>query len=259
MIVTSIKFENNKVKIICDTKEFFLSKENYIENPITIDSEISDSKITCLMEYEKVLVCKSEIIKTVNKKVLSEYEVFKKLKEKELKFNYIKDIINSLKRAGLINDEFVATITLEKELFKRKGKKEIIKVLKEKRIDQTIIEKVLLNIDEEVYVSNFNKVAEKYMKVYNTKSNKIKINMLKQKLEEYGYEQEYISMLVIEKDEDKEVELARKYLNKIIKNKNVDLNDYQNSNKIKIKLATKGFNYDIINKAIEEAKKDETY
>ena len=31
MIVTSIKFENNKVKIICDTKEFFLSKENYID------------------------------------------------------------------------------------------------------------------------------------------------------------------------------------------------------------------------------------
>lgn len=259
MVVTGIKFENDKVKIICDKKEFFLSKENYIENPITIDSEISDSKINFLMEYEKVLESKIEIIKILNKRALSEYEVYKKLKDKNLNFNYINDIINSLKRAGLINDEFVATITLEKELFKRKGRKEITKVLEEKRIDLSIIDKILLNIDEDVYLSNFNKVVEKYIKIYDTKSGKIKLNMLKQKLEEYGYETEYISSIVVEKDDDKELELAKKYLSKIIKNKNTDLNDYQNNNKIKIKLATKGFNYDIINKAIEEVKKDETY
>lgn len=259
MVVTNIKFENNKVKIICDKKEFFLSKENYIENPITIDSEISDSKINYLMEYERVLDSKTEIIKMLNKKILSEYEVFKKLNEKSLKINYVNDIMNSLKRAGLINDEFVATITLEKELLKRKGRKEIIKVLKEKRIALSIIDKVMVNIEEDVYLSNFNKVVEKYTKLYDTKSNKIKFNMLKQKLEEYGYEQEYISMIDIEKDEDKESDLARKYLNKIMKNKNINLSDHQNSNKIKIKLATKGFNYDIINKVIEEAKKDETY
>ena len=83
--------------------------------------------------------------------------------------------------------------------------------------------------------------------------------MLKQKLEELGYESDLISSINLENDEKKEICLARVALSKIIKNKNTDLNSYENINKIKAKLAMKGFSYGIINLVLEEVTNDETY
>lgn len=259
MLVKNIKFVNNKVEVILDCKSFVISKENYIENPIVIDDEISDSKVEYLLEYEKVIENKMYFIQLLNRKSLSEYEIFLKLKEKELDYKYIKFIIDDLKRTGLINDEFVCLKTIDSEMVKRKGKKEIVRVLKEKRIDEKIIEKNIKEINEDDYLSNFDRVVKKYEKMYNKKSQVIKVRMLKQKLEEIGYEKELINSIVIDEDENNELELARNTLTKIIKNKNIDVSKRENINKIKTKLAMKGFNYDIINLALEEVKQDETY
>jgi SOS response regulatory protein OraA/RecX len=48
-------------------------------------------------------------------------------------------------------------------------------------------------------------------------------------------------------------------LAKLLKNKDINTNDYQNVNKIRIKLANRGFNYDIINMVLKEVHNDETY
>lgn len=259
MVVKDVKFINNKVEIILDEKTFLISKENYINNPITIDSDISEEKISYLLEYEHVLQSKLYIIKLLNKKSLSEYEVYLKLKEKEIDSKYIIQIIDSLKRIGLINDEFAAIICLESMLIKRKGKNAIRKLLSEKKICSDIIEKVIMEINEEEYIENFNKVVDKYVKVYNNKSYKIKQHLIRQKLEELGYEKDLILKINIDEDSKDELELAKKQLIKIIKNKSIDLNSYENINKIKLKLAAKGFSYDIINKVIEEVVWNETY
>lgn len=259
MLVKNIKFVNNKVEVILDKKSFFISKENYIENPITIDSEITKDKIEYLLEFEQVIECKIAMIKLLNRKALSEFEVIKKIKEFEINAKYISSIVNSLKNAGLINDEFVATLSVEKELLKRKGKKAIRKLLIEKRIKDEIINKVLAEIDEDIYKENFEKTVSKYLKMYDKKNYKMKEQMLKQKLEELGYESSLISTVSIDKNSEYEVSLAVKNLIKILKSKKLTLDNYENVNKIKIKLATKGFSYDIINLAIEEVKNYETY
>ena len=155
MLVKNIKFVNGKVEVILENKSFSISKENYIENPITIDSEITQDKIEYLLEFEQVIECKMAMIKLLNRKALSEFEVVKKIKEFEINTKYISSIVGSLKNAGLINDEFVATLSVEKELLKRKGKKAIRTLLIEKRIKEEIINKVLSEIDEDVYNENF--------------------------------------------------------------------------------------------------------
>ena len=259
MLVKNIKFVNGKVEVILENKSFSISKENYIENPITIDSEITQDKIEYLLEFEQVIECKMAMIKLLNRKALSEFEVVKKIKEFEINTKYISSIVSSLKNAGLINDEFVATLSVEKELLKRKGKKAIRTLLIEKRIKEEIINKVLSEIDEDVYNENFEKTVSKYLKMYDKKSYKMKEQMLKQKLEELGYESSLISTVSIDKNSEDEVSLAVKSLMKILKSKKLTLDNYENVNKIKIKLATKGFSYDIINLAIEEVKNYETY
>ena len=257
MLVKNIKFINNKIEVVMENRSFFMSKENYIENPITIDSEIDDDKIECLLEYEKVIECKSYLIKILNKRVLSEYEVVLKLKEREISDNHIKDIVESLRRMGLINDEFAAVINVERELLKRKGRKAIIKVLKEKGIKEKIIDKSIGEIDEEIYLSNFNKMAEKYIKMYDKRSCRVKENMVKDKLAELGYEETLICGVIVSQNREKELELAKCALGKIMKNKKLDLTSYESVNKIKVKLAIKGFSYDIINLVLEGVKNDE--
>ena len=78
------------------------------------------------------------------------------------------------------------------------------------------------------------------------------------KLKEYGYEDSYINNLEIENNGD-DLLLARKYLQKLMKNKNIDMSDHQNVNKIRAKLVMKGFNYDIINLVLKEVNENETY
>lgn len=259
MLVKNIQYKNNKIEVVLEETSFFISKENYIENPIAVDSDLSDERVSYLLKYEKVVNCKMEMIKILNKKALSEYEVFLKLKEKDISYKDIKKIVDDLKRAGLINDEFVALINLENLIVKRKGKREIRKILKEKRISDEIIENVIQEIDVEVYLDNFNKMTDKYLKMYEKKSFKLRESMLKRKLEELGYEEDLISTVNVIKDNDGELELAKNTFYKLTRNKNIDLNSYENINKIKLKLLTKGFSYDIINLVLEEVKNDETY
>lgn len=258
MLVKNIKFKNNKVEVILDEKTFIISKENYIENPLAIDSNIDEKRVEQLLKRERVIDAKISLIKLLNKKILTEGEAYFFLKEKELEYKDIKDIIISLKNIGLINDEYVCDILTNMLLGKRKGRLEIIKILKEKRISESIIYKGIENIDEQIYLDNLSKVYEKYHKMYSNKSNKVRANMIKIKLKEYGYEDRYIDSLEIENDGD-DLTLARKYLQKLVKNKNIDINDYQNVNKIRTKLVMKGFNYDIINLVLKEVSEDETY
>lgn len=258
MLVKNVKFVKGMVEIVLDEGNFFISKENYIENPITIDSEINELKKDELLEYEMVIKSKEELIKLLNKKALSEYEVYKKLNDRHLKSLHVKKIIEDLKRVGLINDEFVATINVESLLLKRKGRNEIERVLREKRIDEQVIEKVIQEIDEEVYCDNFDKIILKYCKMYENKSSLLREQLVKNKLKELGYEDNLVrNVIIVSKDNEAEKDLAKKSIFKIIRNKNIDFNRYENINKIKLKLASKGFSYDIINTVLEEVMRDE--
>lgn len=257
MIVKSIKFIDNKVQVNLDRYSFFISKENYIENPLAIESDVSEEYVKKLLDYEMVIESKISMIKLLNKRALSEYEIFLKLKEKGISKEEVLNIIEDLKRSGLINDEYVAIISSESMLVKRKGKKEIEKVLKEKRIADEIITNIIEGIDETQYLDNFEKVKNKYLKMYEKRSFKVKEKMVRQKLEEYGYENELIYSASVENDKENEIEIAKSALLKIIKNKNFNLDNYENINKIKSKLVMKGFSYDIINRALEGVKNDE--
>ena len=259
MLVKDVKFKDNKVEIVTSNGSFFISKENYIENPIANDSSIDQKRIDYLLEYERVILAKTNIIKTLNKKILSEYSVRKKLKDDGLNNKEISEIINSLLRMGLLNDEYYASVKLDSLLMKRKGKLEIIKELSEEKININFINKCIDSIEDEIYLNNFNKVKEKYLKMYSNKASKVKEQMVKLKLKEYGYEEELINFVNVSKDNNSEVELARVQLAKLLKNKQYSLNDSMIVNKIRAKLMAKGFSYDIINVVLEEVKEHETY
>lgn len=259
MLVKEVRFKDNKVEIITSNGSFFISKENYIENPIANDSNIDQKRIDYLLEYERVILSKSNIIKLLNRKMLSEYSVRKRLKDDGLNNKEISEIVNSLLRMGLLNDEYYASVKLDSLLMKRKGKLEIRKELNEEKIDINIINKCIDSIEDEIYLDNFNKVKEKYLKMYSNKASKVKEQMIKLKLKEYGYEEELINCINISKNNDSEIELARKQLAKILKNKEYNLNDSVIVNKIRGKLMVKGFSYDIINVVLEEVKEHETY
>lgn len=258
MKVINVKFNNNKVEIVLENKSFLISKENYIENPVSIDSYVDEDRIDFLLRQEKIIESKIELIKLLNRKALTEYEIIVKLKDKNHKSEEIELIVYSLKRAGLINDEYCGTLIVEGLLFRRKGVGEIKKGLKEKGINSEIINKLIDEIDRDVYVGNFNKVCEKYSKMYSTKSSTVKFQLIKNKLRDYGYEKELIDTLICEENIDQEIVNAKKNLLRMLKNKNIDLDNYENINKIKSKLVMKGFNYDIINLVLEEVIADET-
>lgn len=252
MKVVNLKFKNNKVEIVCEDKSIFISKENYIENPVSIGSFVDEKKVEFLLKQERVIESKIELIKLLNRKSLTEQEIVYKLKSKGHENSEIVMLIDSLRRSGLINDEYCGMLIVENLFVRRKGKQEILKVLNEKGISDEVSNKLIEEIDEDDYINNFNKVCDKYLKMYSSKPSKIKFQLVKNKLKEYGYEKELIDKLIVNKDESQDLVNAKKVLTKLLKNKNIDLDNYENVNKIKTKLVMKGFNYDIINLALEE-------
>lgn len=257
MLVKNIKFINDKIEVVLEDRSFFISKENYIENPVAINSILDENRINYLLEQEFVITSKNELIKLLSRKVLSEKNIRLKLKEKGLKDVFVKKIMDSLSRMGLINDEYFCEVFISNLLMKKKGKREIIKQLEKEGVDRNIYLKQIENIEEDIYLNNFNKVYSKYLKMYDNKSYKLKEKMIIDKLKEYGYEEELINSISFDKNEENELENARAQLNKIIKSKKINLNNYENINKIKTKLVIKGFSYDIINRVVEEVKNNE--
>lgn len=257
--VKNIRFVNNKVEIILDEKTICISKENYIDNPMTIDSFVNEEQIRYLLDYERVIESKIELIKMLNKKALTEHEIINRLKDKEITGQDIKMIVESLKRAGLINDEYVGILWVESLLVKRVGKLEIIRKLREKGIDDEISNKLISEIDEIVYEDNFYKVCEKYLKMYDNKGHKLKEQLVTNKLREKGYEEEYIKRIRVDKNDEEELKKVKQTLLKLLKDYKLSSISGEKLNKIKSKLVNKGFNYAIINLAIEEVKENEAY
>lgn len=258
MLVKNIKINGNNVEIILNDSSFVISKENYIENPVLINRDISEEKILFLLNEEKYLQLKVKLIKKLSKKVMTEKEVAKLIKEENVSEKRTKELIKYLINIGLINDQYCAQIVIESMLLKKKGKLEIKRELLEKGLKEEIVNQMIEEIDDCIYLKNFQKVCDKYIKMYENKSYKYKDSMIRIKLKEQGYEDNLINTFYIENDSEKEIDNAKKQLLKIIKDNKEDITDYKKNNKIKLKMINKGYSYDIIRLAMQEVLKDET-
>ena len=196
-----------------------------------------------------------ELLIKISRKKLSKKECECFLLERGCNKENLKLIISELEKNYLINDIELVESIIDYCLMNKKG----INVIKQKIIERKIVLEfqniIDVYLDREKYESNIKYLIEKYKKMNKNKSKALMKKYLIDKLNQNGYNSdEFLHFISV--DGVDEISILNKEILKFFSK-----NEFNNENisKITKKLLSKGFNYDIIKKAIRECELNETY
>lgn len=251
MIIRKIEIKKEEAIIhLSDKTSFTLSLETYLNNSILLNEDISKEQINSLKKQDQVNEAKLMLVNKISRKKYSKKECELLLIEYGLNLENIQKIIIQLEHQYLINDLELMEDIINYCLFNKKG----INVIKQKIIDRKInfeSENILYDyIDYDRYKKNIFYLLEKYKNLSKNKSKKALNAYLKNKMLENGYNIEEFDSYIDVKEID-EYEIVIKEIDKFFKNRE---NNNENIAKIRKKLLSKGFNYDIIKKALGSVK-----
>jgi regulatory protein len=229
-----IKLKDGKYKLTGD-KTLVLTSETILKYNLLVNKSFADKELNDILEYDKSIEAYNKIIKLLNRKFLTEKEIIKKLKDDNIKKEYIDKIINKLKDNNFINDKVYLQAYIDDEInLKMTGPRKIETDLLKLGFNDQDIKLILNDIEENVWLDKINKMIQKKLKCNHTKSGlSLKINIASY-IVHLGYSKEmvmpiidkydYINMDVIKKEYEKQNKLlSKKYsgeeLNKMIRYK----------------------------------------
>lgn len=229
-----IKLKDGKYKLTGD-KTLVLTSETILKYNLLVNKSFDDKELNDILEYDKSIEAYNKIIKLLNRKFLTEKEIIKKLKDDNIKKEYIDKIINKLKDNNFINDKVYLQAYIDDEInLKMTGPRKIETDLLKLGFNDQDIKLILNDIEENVWLDKINKMIQKKLKCNHTKSGlSLKINIASY-IVHLGYSKEmvmpiidkydYINMDVIKKEYEKQNKLlSKKYsgeeLNKMIRYK----------------------------------------
>lgn len=250
MKVESIKKTGSKYKIVLDSGQVINTYEEVIlNNGLLFHKYINKNlleKITVDTNYYKSY---NKALDMINRRLRSEKEIEQYLIKAEVEEKDIKEIIQNLKRIGLIDDKlFAKAYTNDKINLSTDGPHKIRKYLENNNIKEQYINEAINSIDKEIINQRIDKLITKKI----NSNTKYTPYMLKQKIIIYltnlGYSREDIinrleNIKIETKDTTKEME---KIYNKLSKK----YNDKELIYKLKNKLYSKGYTKEEIEKYI---------
>ncbi len=179
-----VKKDNKNVTLILDNNEkLFLSYEVFIKSGLRKGDEISESRISLLIEENQTFYIKQKAFRLLGRRLHSSYELKLKLKQKNYNDNLINEVIKQLTESKYLNDyEFAKSFTEENIKNKLWGQRKTEAELFKRGINREIIGRI---INEEFSDSNqFDNALELAGKKYkallkgNTSSEKIQSKLI---------------------------------------------------------------------------------
>ena len=246
------KERSKKFKLITTKDEYVVSEDMIIKHYLFKD------KIFTEKEFDKVIedILEDEyfnkVINLLSISLKSEYEIIKYIHTNEaknktyLKDNQIDNIINKLKQFNYIDDNKLSISLIDYYIRNKKGPLYIKQKLKEKKIDEEIINSNLKSytseIEEEIILKLLQKESNKNLPIKKYKMN------LQNKLLRNGFSPNLVYSLVDNLQvEDNSIELIEKdYLKALNKVANKDKTESEKKQLIINSLLSKGYDYRLI-------------
>jgi len=117
---------------------------------LQVGQEITDEKIKELQEQDGPEIALQKAIHFLSYRPRSENEIRKNLKKKDIEDRVIDKVMERLQRGGLVDDLKFAEMWVEnRSEFRPRGSRALRMELRQKGINDKIIEKVITNIDED--------------------------------------------------------------------------------------------------------------
>lgn len=190
-----IKYEkkgNSQYKIYLENgNKLDLYEDVIIKNNLLYKKEIDLELLDKLDIDNKKEDIYNKCVKYISVRIRSIYEIEEFLRKKEIDLEEINNVIQKLIKNNLLNDDiFTKAFINDKLNFTTMGPYKIEQELKKHKIDSSIINKYLYNIDDSIIDNKINKQITKLMKSSKKKTNlrnKIYMNLLN-----LGYSNEMI-------------------------------------------------------------------
>ena len=190
-----IKYEkkgNNKYKLYLENNQSIDVYEDVIlKNNLLYKKELDRSLLEKISKENEDEDIYNKCVKYISVRIRSTKEIKEYLRKKEIEDSLIEQTINKLINNNLLNDEtFTKAFIHDKLNFTTMGPYKIEQELKKHKIDSSIINKYLYNIDDSIIDNKINKQITKLMKSSKKKTNlrnKIYMNLLN-----LGYSNEMI-------------------------------------------------------------------
>ena len=198
MIVKNLKKNKNKYIVTIDNTDYTFSENIIVKYRLVKGKEIDNQTLKSAIsenDYDS-LYLKAERYAINYRK--SEKEIVRYLKNKECDNQTIQKIVSKLRSLKLIDDSSLV-IDLANSLVKKyNGKKMIEAKLKEKGINDEVIDMALDNIDYDLYINYLEKLYLKVKDKYNKfDDDYIRINKIKAYLISRGYSYNDIALIKI--------------------------------------------------------------
>ncbi len=245
--ILKIKPKGKKFFVTFDQDELELTEELMVTYRVSLDKRYTEAEFKQLKTEAKIGKSLDKAINYIFYKPRSEKEVYEYLKKEKLEEKDINKIITKLKKNKLINDELYVDALIQDFHLKLKGLHAFKYELILKGIDDSLINKALLNYHEEEMLEE---LIVKYQKEAD-RLNNLPVIKQKQKIRESlirrGFENQTINEVLNQLlfTEDLE-ETFLKELSKIQQK----TNDY---NKQLTYLISKGFNYQLIKEYLKKS------
>lgn len=252
-IIEKVKINKKDVIIyFSDEEKIKISEATYVHFYLYNDKVLSNEEYDEIIEYEKFNKSREYAVNILSKKYYTEKEIFEKLTIKK-KLNSIdaNKVVSYLKEHGFINDENYFEEYVEHLHNKNFGKNKIISKCYEEGFKSKLIESLTFDMDFEIDKASIQ--LRKY--IFNKNKNKQKLkegaysHLLNQGFD-FEIASQVISIIDQEYDSHKEKELLKKEVKKILSKKHINLNDFNEKQKLIESLIRKGYKYEDIKKEI---------
>lgn len=250
--ISRIKKNNNKYTIILsDNSSLSFYSDTLIKYNLLKPKEISDKELEEIINYNNFIDAYNKALKYISFKVRTKKEIKDKLCDYSK--SIVDDVINRLDELGLLDErKYVEAFVNDQINLGNKGPFYIKKQLEKLNLDSNLIDDVISNVDENVWIEKIKKLVDKKISANRKLSKERLLLKIKNDLIIMGYNKDTINKILnninIEENDDalkKEFEkeyrkLSRKYCSKEL------------DNKLKYNLYKKGFSLEKIEKLLNK-------
>lgn len=241
MKIESIKKTGKKYKIILDSGQIINTYEEVIlNNGLLFHKYINTALLEKINTDTVYYKSYNKALDMINRKLRSEKEIKEYLKKSEVEEKDINEIVQNLKRIGLIDDKIFAKAYINDKInLSSDGPYKIRKYLENNNIKEEYINDAISSIDQEIINQKIDKIILKKIKT----NSKYTSNMLKQKIITYLINLGYSREDIIQRLENIKIETQdmTKEIDKIYNKLRKKYKDKELIYKLKNKLYSKGY------------------
>lgn len=197
MKVKSIEKKRKYFLITLDNDNYLIRYETFVKYKISLDLEIDNVLLKEIIKDSNTYDIKDKVFDLISRRLHTKRELKQKLLKKGFAENLIDEILDYLQDNGYIDEKQFANEYVNELIRKRNSKFMIINKLKQKGINEEIIEEVLLNkFSDDLEIENGIKLVQKKLRLLTNKTPLQKKQAIIQYLLNKGYNYDIVKVII---------------------------------------------------------------